>query len=147
MGKNCILLPVFFKQSSSDIHAVKNEWKNSNYPMVPGHEIVGIVERVGDQVTKVKQGDHVGVGFMVNSCGQCNQCKYLSTLFDEIDSSISIGKENLEQHCTKGCAGTFNSTEMDRKTTTYGGMKLVNDNITVKFLIVIVLYSLKLISP
>lgn len=53
--------------------------------MVPGHEIVGIVERVGDQVTKVKQGDHVGVGFIVDSCRQCNQCKYLSTVFDETD--------------------------------------------------------------
>jgi uncharacterized zinc-type alcohol dehydrogenase-like protein len=58
--------------------------------MVPGHEIVGIVERVGDQVTKVKQGDHVGVGFIVDSCRQCNQCKYLSTLFDETDASISV---------------------------------------------------------
>jgi uncharacterized zinc-type alcohol dehydrogenase-like protein len=53
--------------------------------MVPGHEIVGIVERVGDQVTKVKQGDRVGVGFIVDSCRQCNQCKYLSTVFDETD--------------------------------------------------------------
>ncbi|CAF4865785.1 unnamed protein product, partial [Rotaria sp. Silwood1] len=103
-----------------DIHAVKNEWKNSKYPMVPGHEIVGIVEKVGDQVTKVKQGDHVGVGFIVNSCRQCNQCKYLS-LIHEIDSNISVGKKNLEQHCTEGCVGTFNSTEMDKKTTTYGG--------------------------
>ena len=72
MGKILVLFSVSFKQSFSDIHAVKNEWNNSNYPMVPGHEIVGIVERVGDQVTKVKQGDHVGVGFIVNSCHQCN---------------------------------------------------------------------------
>ena len=83
---------------------MKNEWKNSTYPMVPGHEIVGVVERVGNQVTKVKAGDHVGVGFLVNSCRQCEQCKI-----------------DLEQHCIQGCAGTFNGTKMDRKTTTYGG--------------------------
>lgn len=63
-----------FHPSFSDIHTVKNEWQNSKYPLVPGHEIVGIVDQVGDQVTKVKQNDHVGVGFFVDSCRRCDSC-------------------------------------------------------------------------
>ncbi|EFJ41249.1 hypothetical protein VOLCADRAFT_107767 [Volvox carteri f. nagariensis] len=58
----------------SDLHQVKNEWGGSIYPMVPGHEIVGIVTEVGSEVTKFKPGDRAGVGCMVDSCGSCEMC-------------------------------------------------------------------------
>lgn len=88
----------------SDIHQVRDEWGGSAFPMVPGHEIAGIVERVGSAVTKHRVGDRVGVGCFVDSCGECSSCK-----------------RGLEQFCLKGAAFTYNSTEMDRKTPTYGG--------------------------
>lgn len=60
----------------SDLHQVKNDWKNTIYPCVPGHEVVGRVTEVGTGVTKFKVGDLVGVGCMVDSCGQCQPCKH-----------------------------------------------------------------------
>ena len=59
----------------SDLHQVRNEWGNSKYPMVPGHEIVGIVTKKGPGVTKFEIGDRVGVGCFVSSCGTCRECK------------------------------------------------------------------------
>ena len=59
----------------SDIHQVRNEWGNSIYPMVPGHEIVGRVTKVGEKVTKFKIGDLAGVGCFVDSCGTCTSCR------------------------------------------------------------------------
>jgi uncharacterized zinc-type alcohol dehydrogenase-like protein len=88
----------------SDIHQVRDEWGGSIFPMVPGHEIVGTVKAVGSKVKKHKVGDLVGVGCMVDSCRVCNPCE-----------------EHHEQFCEKGSAQTYNSTEMDRKTPTYGG--------------------------
>lgn len=88
----------------SDIHQVRNEWKISNYPMVPGHEIVGIVEEVGSKVSHYKVGDFVGVGCMVDSCLKCESCK-----------------ENLEQYCEKGNVSTYNSKEYETNEMTYGG--------------------------
>ncbi|HEX2609339.1 MAG TPA: NAD(P)-dependent alcohol dehydrogenase [Flavisolibacter sp.] len=88
----------------SDIHQVRNEWGNSIYPMVPGHEIVGRVTRVGDHVKKFKKGDLAGVGCMVDSCQECENCK-----------------EGLEQYCSNGFVGTYNAYERDGKTVTYGG--------------------------
>jgi uncharacterized zinc-type alcohol dehydrogenase-like protein len=88
----------------SDIHQVRNEWSNATYPMVPGHEIVGRVTAVGAQVTKFKVGDLAGVGCLVDSCRTCAPCA-----------------RDLEQFCEKGAAFSYNSTEMDRKTPTYGG--------------------------
>jgi uncharacterized zinc-type alcohol dehydrogenase-like protein len=88
----------------SDVHQARNEWGNSIYPMVPGHEIVGKVTRVGSDVTKVKVGDIAGVGCMVDSCRTCASCA-----------------AHHEQFCEKGSALTYNGTEMDRKTPTYGG--------------------------
>ena len=57
----------------SDIHTVKAEWGGPMYPVVPGHEIAGVVTEVGSDVTKYKVGDHVGVGCMVDSCRECEQ--------------------------------------------------------------------------
>jgi uncharacterized zinc-type alcohol dehydrogenase-like protein len=88
----------------SDLHQVRDEWGNGVFPMVPGHEIVGKVTAVGAKVKKVAVGDLVGVGCMVDACCECAACK-----------------EGLEQFCEKGAAMTYNGTEMDRSTRTYGG--------------------------
>jgi uncharacterized zinc-type alcohol dehydrogenase-like protein len=87
----------------SDIHQARNEWGNSMYPMVPGHEIVGRVTAVGDHVKKFKVGDLAGVGCLVDSCRTCDQCK-----------------EGQEQFCETGSVGTYNSKEYDGSPT-YGG--------------------------
>ena len=88
----------------SDVHQVRDEWGGSIFPMVPGHEIVGRVTAVGEHVSTFKAGDLAGVGCMVDSCRECSSCV-----------------EDQEQYCELGNAGTYNSTEMDRKTPTYGG--------------------------
>jgi uncharacterized zinc-type alcohol dehydrogenase-like protein len=88
----------------SDLHQVRDDWGGAIYPMVPGHEIVGRVSAVGAKVTKLKVGDLAGVGCMVDSCGECESCR-----------------AGREQMCWKGSALTYNGTEMDRKTPTYGG--------------------------
>ena len=88
----------------SDIHQVRDEWGGTKFPIVPGHEIVGIISQVGSGVTKFKVGDRAGVGCFVASCGECENCTH-----------------GLEQFCAKGAAFTYNSFEMDKKTATYGG--------------------------
>jgi uncharacterized zinc-type alcohol dehydrogenase-like protein len=88
----------------SDIHQARDEWGKGIFPMVPGHEIAGIVTNVGDKVTKFNIGDHVGVGCMVDSCRQCECCE-----------------QDLQQFCREGMVGTYNSYERDGKTPTYGG--------------------------
>ena len=88
----------------SDIHQARNEWGNSIFPMVPGHEIVGRVVKTGDQVKKAKVGDYVGVGCMVDSCRTCSNCT-----------------QGLEQYCLNGSVPTYNGIEKDGKTHTYGG--------------------------
>lgn len=87
----------------TDIHFAKNEWGSAQYPMVPGHEIVGVVEAVGSEVSKYQVGDRVGVGCMVNSCRTCASCQ-----------------EGEEQYCETGMVGTYNGTDRDG-TITYGG--------------------------
>jgi uncharacterized zinc-type alcohol dehydrogenase-like protein len=88
----------------SDIHQARNEWGRSIYPMVPGHEIVGKVIAVGDEVKKFKEGDLAAVGCLVDSCRECDNCK-----------------QGLEQYCSNGAVGTYNSFEKDGTTPTYGG--------------------------
>ncbi|MEO7454151.1 MAG: NAD(P)-dependent alcohol dehydrogenase [Fimbriimonadales bacterium] len=88
----------------SDIHFVNNDWGFSNYPMVPGHEIVGTVSQVGSAVTKWNTGDTVGVGCMVDSCRECGPCK-----------------NGDEQYCEQGSVFTYNSPEKDGVGHTYGG--------------------------
>lgn len=80
----------------SDIHQVREEWGEAAFPMVPGHEIAGVVSEVGAGVTRHKVGDRVGVGCMVDSCGECELCK--------------DGHENF---CTKGTVWTYNSDNYD----------------------------------
>ena len=88
----------------TDIHQVRNEWGGSIYPMVPGHEIVGRVTKIGNEVTKFKVGDLAGVGCLVDSCRHCDNCA-----------------EGLEQYCLNGNSPTYNGREQDKKTITYGG--------------------------
>jgi alcohol dehydrogenase (NADP+) len=88
----------------SDLHQIRNEWGNSIFPMVPGHEIVGKVIKVGEQVKKFKPGDLAAVGCLVDSCRECENCK-----------------QGMEQYCKIGAVGTYNSYEKDGKTPTYGG--------------------------
>jgi uncharacterized zinc-type alcohol dehydrogenase-like protein len=78
----------------SDLHMARNEWGVSVYPVVPGHELVGHVVEVGAHVTKFKVGDRVGVGCLVDSCQQCENCA-----------------QDLEQHCLNGATQTYNSPE------------------------------------
>jgi uncharacterized zinc-type alcohol dehydrogenase-like protein len=96
----------------SDLHIARNEWHSTTYPVVPGHEIVGEVINVGDQVTKFKKGDLVGVGCMVNSCGKCNSCQ-----------------DGVEQYCEGGMTLTYNSADPAMQSMTYGGY---SDQIIVK---------------
>lgn len=95
----------------SDIHTVRNEWKNAVYPIVPGHEIAGVVRAVGSKVTKFKVGDHVGVGCFVDSCVGCAT--------RDVDN---------EQYMP-GLVQTYNSVERDGKTATQGGY---SDHIVVR---------------
>lgn len=88
----------------SDIHQARDEWSGALFPMVPGHEVVGVVTRVGSEVKKLKVGERAGVGCMVDSCRTCPPCV-----------------DGLEQFCEKGMAATYNGTEMDRVTPTFGG--------------------------
>lgn len=102
----------------SDIHQVRSEWGTGRFPMVPGHEIAGIVSKVGDKVTKHKVGDRVGVGCFVDSCRECVYCK-----------------QDQQQFCIKGMSETYNSVEQDRTTPTYGGYSnviVVNENYVLK---------------
>ncbi|HMG91098.1 MAG TPA: NAD(P)-dependent alcohol dehydrogenase [Chryseolinea sp.] len=87
----------------SDLHQIRNEWFAGIFPMVPGHEIVGKVVKVGKQVTKFNIGDLAAVGCLVDSCRTCDNCK--------------VG---LEQYCLNGGVGTYNSRAKDG-TPTYGG--------------------------
>jgi uncharacterized zinc-type alcohol dehydrogenase-like protein len=89
----------------SDLHQIKNDWFPGIFPMVPGHEIVGRVIKVGDHVKNFKVGDLAGTGCMVDSCQVCENCK-----------------QDLEQYCLDGgSTQTYNSYERDGKTPTYGG--------------------------
>ena len=88
----------------SDLHQIRNEWFPGIFPMVPGHEIVGRVIKVGDHVKNFKVGDIAAVGCMVDSCQECENCK-----------------RDLEQYCLQGNSPTYNGLEQDGKTPTYGG--------------------------
>lgn len=88
----------------SDLHVARNEWHGTNYPVVPGHEIVGRVTEVGAHVTKFKTGDLAGVGCLVDSCRSCDNCE-----------------KGLEQFCRNGSTGTYNSKDKHSNGFTFGG--------------------------
>ncbi len=87
----------------SDIHTVREEWGRTRFPLVTGHEIAGVVSEVGSDVVKFKVGDRVGVGCLVDSCGECDQCVK--------------GHENF---CERGSVGTYNSVNYDGEWTAGG---------------------------
>ncbi|QIK55519.1 NAD(P)-dependent alcohol dehydrogenase [Dysgonomonas sp. HDW5B] len=88
----------------SDLHTARNDWGGSVYPVVPGHEIVGRVTKVGNEVTKLKVGDLAGVGCLVDSCRECNSCDH-----------------DLEQYCLNGFTGTYNGHDKHLGGHTFGG--------------------------
>lgn len=105
VGEHQIQIEILFSGvCHSDIHTVRSEWGPANYPVVPGHEIVGRITQVGSGVTRFKEGELAGVGCFVDSCRECESCK-----------------EGEEQYCEKGMTGTYNSFERGTKIPTYGG--------------------------
>ena len=88
----------------SDLHFARNDWGMTVYPIVPGHEIVGVVTAVGDHVKKFKVGDLAAIGCLVDSCRDCDNCK-----------------DGLEQYCSNGWVGTYGGMEKDGSGATHGG--------------------------
>jgi alcohol dehydrogenase (NADP+) len=104
VGPNDVLIEITHAGiCHSDIHTVNGDWGPQPFPVVPGHEIVGVVAEVGAEVTTHRVGDRVGVGCMVNSCGHCANCR-----------------NGDEQYCLEGMVGTYAATDRDG-TTTQGG--------------------------
>jgi alcohol dehydrogenase (NADP+) len=104
VGANDVLIEIQYAGiCHSDIHTVNGDWGPQPFPVVPGHEIVGVVAEIGSGVTKHEVGDRVGVGCMVNSCRECENCR-----------------NGDEQYCLEGMVGTYAATDRDG-TTTQGG--------------------------
>ncbi len=103
-GEHDVLIDIKFAGiCHTDIHQVREGWGEARFPMVPGHEIAGVVSQVGPGVTKYAVGDRVGVGCMVDSCGTCDNCR-----------------AGREQHCTVGMVDTYNGLDKNGEPT-YGG--------------------------
>ncbi|WP_327304933.1 NAD(P)-dependent alcohol dehydrogenase [Streptomyces sp. NBC_01298] len=118
VGAHDVLIDIKFAGiCHSDIHQVTDGWGEGIYPMVPGHEIAGVVAEVGAEVTKFAVGDRVGVGCFVDSCRECEQCL-----------------AGQEQFCAKGMTGTYNALDKNGEPT-YGGYSthvVVDENYTVR---------------
>ncbi|WP_405489561.1 NAD(P)-dependent alcohol dehydrogenase [Streptomyces sp. NBC_00096] len=118
VGAHDVLIDIKFSGiCHSDIHQVTDGWGEGIYPMVPGHEIAGVVTEIGPDVTRFAVGDHVGVGCFVDSCRVCEQCL-----------------AGQEQYCAKGMTGTYNALDENGEPT-YGGYSthvVVDENYTVR---------------
>ncbi len=118
VGAHDVLIDIKFAGiCHSDIHQARDGWGEGIFPMVPGHEIAGIVTEVGSEVTKYKVGDRVGVGCFVDSCRECEYCE-----------------QGLEQYCTQGMTGTYNALDKNGEPT-YGGYSthlVVDENYAVR---------------
>ncbi|MEO6865830.1 MAG: NAD(P)-dependent alcohol dehydrogenase [Gemmatimonadaceae bacterium] len=118
-GPNDVLIEIMYcGVCHSDIHTARDEWGGTRYPLVPGHEIVGRVARVGAKVTRFAPGDIAGVGCFVDSCRECGSCL-----------------DGEQQFCERHLVMTYNSTEKDRATPTYGGYSsqiVVDENYILK---------------
>jgi uncharacterized zinc-type alcohol dehydrogenase-like protein len=105
VGEHDVLIEIrYCGVCHTDIHLVRNDWGISVYPIVPGHEIVGVVTKAGAHVKKFKEGDIVGVGCLVDSCRVCDSCN-----------------EGWQQYCTNGFTLTYNAPEKQTGGITYGG--------------------------
>jgi len=105
LGNHDVALDIAFAGiCHSDIHQAREEWGPAIFPMVPGHEIAGVVTAIGSNVSKFKVGDKIGVGVFVDSCRNCQACK-----------------DGLQQYCAEGMTGTYNQLERDGKTPAMGG--------------------------
>lgn len=118
VGEHDVLIDIKYAGiCHSDIHQAREGWGKGIFPMVPGHEIAGVVAEVGPGVTKFEVGDRVGVGCMVDSCRTCDNCK-----------------AGLEQYCSEGNVGTYNAVGKDGEPT-YGGYSthvVVDENYTLR---------------
>jgi uncharacterized zinc-type alcohol dehydrogenase-like protein len=118
-GAQDVLIEILFcGVCHSDIHQARGEWGEEIFPMVPGHEIVGRVARVGSEVSRFSVGELAGVGCFVDSCRVCENCR-----------------AGVEQYCETHLVATYNGTEMDERTPTYGGYSnriVVDENYTLK---------------
>ncbi len=102
----------------SDLHTARNDWGGTMYPSVPGHEIVGKVTKVGNEVSKIKVGDYAAVGCLVDSCQTCDSCN-----------------QDLEQYCENGFVGTYNGNNKYLGGHTFGGYSekiVVDENFVLK---------------
>lgn len=102
----------------SDIHQAREEWGPALFPMVPGHEIVGIVTEIGAAVRNFKIGDRIGVGVFIDSCRSCENCK-----------------KGLQQYCLEGMTGTYNGYERNSQNIAFGGYSnkfVINEDYAVK---------------
>lgn len=119
VGKHDVLIDIHYCGiCHSDIHQIRDEWGGAMFPMVPGHEIIGIVSEVGADVKHFKKGDKVGVGCFVDSCRHCENCN-----------------DDLEQFCSEGATFTYNSKTRDGKEITQGGYStkmVVDENYVLK---------------
>jgi uncharacterized zinc-type alcohol dehydrogenase-like protein len=117
VGAHDVLIEIqFCGVCHSDLHQIRDEWGGAIYPMVPGHEIVGKISKVGAAVKKFNVGDLAGVGCFVDSCRTCSSCQ-----------------ASNEQYCENGMTGTYNSYDKDGKTPTQGGYSnfiVVDENYT-----------------
>jgi alcohol dehydrogenase (NADP+) len=104
LGPHDVLIKIAFAGiCHSDIHTAREEWGEAIFPLVPGHEIAGTIEEVGSEASKYTVGDRVGVGCMVDSCRECENCK-----------------AGQEQYCLKGNVGTYNAIGKDGRPTEGG---------------------------
>jgi uncharacterized zinc-type alcohol dehydrogenase-like protein len=119
LGPNDVALDISYAGiCHSDIHQVAEEWGPAIFPMVPGHEIAGIVTAVGSKVSKFSVGDKIGVGVFVDSCRTCESCR-----------------KGLQQYCVEGMTGTYNGLERDGETVAMGGYSnnfVINEDYAVK---------------
>ena len=119
LGSNDVALDISYAGiCHSDIHQVAEEWGPAIFPMVPGHEIAGIVTAVGTKASKFSVGDKIGVGVFVDSCRNCESCQ-----------------KGLQQYCVEGMTGTYNGLERDGKTVAMGGYSnnfVINEDYAVK---------------
>lgn len=119
LGKHDVALKISYAGiCHSDIHQVAEEWGPAIFPMVPGHEIVGVVSKIGSNVSKFKVGDLIGVGVYIDSCRTCSSCL-----------------KGLQQYCLNGVVGTYNGMEADGKTVAMGGYSdlfVINEDYALK---------------